>query len=105
MQCACGISLALKKAEQRFPGVLFRAIHDDTTVLGDTESIFSEKGARQQLAINLANVGSELHEGKAEAYGMTPEDRAQIPGDIKQPSAVWTDPETGVELVGYGIMD
>jgi hypothetical protein len=28
---------------------------------------FSEGGARQQLATDLANVGSELHEGKAEA--------------------------------------
>jgi hypothetical protein len=46
-----------------------------------------EGGARQRLATDLANVGSEFHEGKAEAYGMTPEDRAQIPVGVKQPSA------------------
>jgi hypothetical protein len=86
----------LKNVEQRFPGVLVRAIHDDTTILGDTEMIFSEEGARQQLATDLANVGSELHEGKAEAYEMTPEDRAQIPEGIKQPSETWTDPVTGI---------
>jgi hypothetical protein len=61
LQCACCISPALKTVEQRFPGVLVRAIHDDTTILGDTETIFSEGGARQQLATDLANVGSELH--------------------------------------------
>jgi hypothetical protein len=46
------ISSPLKNVEQRFPGVLVRAIHDDTTIFGDTETIFSE--------------------GKAEAYEMTP---------------------------------
>jgi hypothetical protein len=105
LQYACCISPALKNVEQQFPGVLVRAIHDDTTLLGDTETIFSEGGARQQLATDLANVGSELHEGKAEAYGMTPEDRAQIPEDIKQPSATWTDPVTGVQQVAFGIVD
>jgi hypothetical protein len=82
LQCACCISPALKNDEQRFPGVLVRAIHVETTILGDTESIFSVRGARQQLATDLANVGSELHEGKAEAYGLTLEDRAQIPGRV-----------------------
>jgi hypothetical protein len=72
LQCACCISPALKDIEQRFPGVLVHAIRDDTTILGDMESIFSEGGARQQLATDLANAGSELHEGKAEAYGLTP---------------------------------
>jgi hypothetical protein len=84
LQYACCISSALKNVEQRFPEVLVRAIHDDTTLLGDAETIFSEGGARQQLATDLASVGSELHEGKA--YGMTPEDRAQIPEGIKQSS-------------------
>jgi hypothetical protein len=79
-------------------------IHDDTTILGDTESIFSEGGARQQLATYLANVGSELHEIKTEAYGLTPEDRAQIPEVIKQPSTIWTNPVAGVQLVGHGIV-
>jgi hypothetical protein len=55
--------------------------------------IFSEEGVRQQLATDLANAGSKFHEGKTEAYGLTREDRAQIPEGIKQPSAVWTDPE------------
>jgi hypothetical protein len=82
--------------EQRFPKVLVRAIHDDTTILGDTKTIFSEGGARQKLTTDLANVGSELHEGKAEAYGMIPEDRAQSPEGIKQPFATWTDPVTGI---------
>jgi hypothetical protein len=95
----------LKNAEQRFPDVLVRTIHDDTTILGDAETIFSEGGARQQPATDLANVGSELHEGKAEACGMTPEERAQIPEGIKQPSATWTDPVTGVQRVGFGIKD
>jgi hypothetical protein len=95
----------LKNVEQRFPGVLVHATCDDTTFLGDTKTIFSEGGARQQLATDLTNVGSELHEGKAEAYGMTPEDRAQIPEGIKQPSAIWTDPVTGVKRVGFGIVD
>jgi hypothetical protein len=81
------------------------AIHDDTTLLGDAETIFCEGGARQQHATDLANVGSELHEGKAKAYGMTPEDRAQIPEGIKQPSATWTDPVTGIQQVGFGIVD
>jgi hypothetical protein len=36
---------------------------------------------------------------------MTPEDRAQIPEGIKQPSATWTDPVTGVQQVGFGIKD
>jgi hypothetical protein len=53
----------------------------------------------------LVNVGSELHERKAEAYGMTPEDRAQIPESIKQPSAIWTDSVTGAQQVGFGVMD
>jgi hypothetical protein len=75
------------------------------TVLGNTESIFSVGCARQQFATDLANIGSELHEGKAEAYGMTPKDRAQIPEGIKQPSAIWTDPETGSRQVGHGFMD
>jgi hypothetical protein len=57
----------LKNVEQRFPGVLVRAIHDDTTILKDTESIFNDEDARQQLATDLANVGRELHGGKAEA--------------------------------------
>jgi hypothetical protein len=96
LQYDFGISPALKNVEQRFPGVLVRAIDDDTTIIGDMESIFCEGGAWQQLATDLANVGSELHEGKAEAYGLTPKDRAQIPEGIEQPSAVWTDPETGV---------
>jgi hypothetical protein len=69
------------------------------------QTIFSEGGARQQLATDLANVGSELHEGKTEAYGMTPEDRAQIPEGIKQPSAIWTDPVTGIQQVGFGVKD
>jgi hypothetical protein len=47
--------------------------------------------ARQQHATDLDNVGSELRDGKAEAYGLTPEGRAQIPYGIKQPSAIWTD--------------
>jgi hypothetical protein len=52
---------------------------------------------RQQLATDLANVGSELFEGKVEeTYGLTPKDKAQIPEGIKQPSAVWTDPEIGM---------
>jgi hypothetical protein len=46
--------------------------------------------------LGIATVGSELHESKAEAYGMTPEDRAQIPEGIKQPSAIWPNPVTGV---------
>jgi hypothetical protein len=62
-------------------------------------------GARQQLATDLANVGRELHKGKAEAYGLNPEERVQIPEGIKQPSAIWTDPVTGVEQVGHGVMD
>jgi hypothetical protein len=62
----------------------------------------SARGARQQLATDPANFGSELHEGKAEAYGMTPEDRAQIP---EAPSATWTDPVTGVHQVGFDIVD
>jgi hypothetical protein len=66
------ITKALKNVENQFPEVLVRAIHDDTTLLGNAETIFREGGARQQLATDLANVGSELHEGKAEAYGMTP---------------------------------
>jgi hypothetical protein len=84
-----------EEIEQQFPEGFVRAIHDDTTILWDTESIFSEGGARQQLATNLANVGSELHEGKAEAYGLTSEHRAQISEGIKQPSAIWMDPVTG----------
>jgi hypothetical protein len=36
---------------------------------------------------------------------MTSEDRAQIPEDIKQPSATWTDPVTGVEQVSFDILD
>jgi hypothetical protein len=36
---------------------------------------------------------------------MTPDDRAQIPEGIKQPSATWTDPVTGVQQVGFGIKD
>jgi hypothetical protein len=79
LQYACCISPALKNAKQRFPGVLVRAIHDDTKILENTESIF-----REGFATDLANVGSELHEGKAEMYGMTPEDRAQIPEGIKE---------------------
>jgi hypothetical protein len=39
------------------------------------------------------------------AYRSTPEDRTQIPEGIKQPSAVWTIPETGDEFVDYGIMN
>jgi hypothetical protein len=76
LQYAFCNSPALKNAEQRFPGVLVRAILDDTKFWGDTESIFSEEGARQQLATNFASVGSELNEGKAEAYGLTPGERA-----------------------------
>jgi hypothetical protein len=105
LQCACYISPALKNVEQRFLGVPVHAIHDDTTILGYTETIFSEGGARQQLATDLANVGGELHEGKTEAYEMTPEDKAQIPEGIKQPSATWTDPVTRVQQVGFGIVD
>jgi hypothetical protein len=104
LQYACCNSPALKNVEQRFAGVLVRAIHDDTTIFGDTESIFSEGGARQQLATILANVGSELHEGEAEAYEAyewTPEDRAQIP----EASAIWTDLVTGVQQMGFGIVD
>jgi hypothetical protein len=71
LQCACGNSLALRNVEKRFPGVLVRAIHDDKIILGDTESIFSEGGVRQPLATDLVDVGSEPHEGKAEAYGLT----------------------------------
>jgi hypothetical protein len=105
LQYASCISPALKNVKQRFPGVLVRAIHDGATILGDKETIFSEGGARQQLATDLANVGSELHKGKAEAYGMTSTDRAQIPEGIKQPSATWTDPETGIQQVGFGVKD
>jgi hypothetical protein len=36
---------------------------------------------------------------------MTPKDRAQIPEGIKQPSATWTDPVTGVQQVGFSIKD
>jgi hypothetical protein len=36
---------------------------------------------------------------------MTPEDRAQIPEGIKQSSTTWTDPVTGVQQVGFGIVD
>jgi hypothetical protein len=36
---------------------------------------------------------------------MTPEDRAQIPEDIQQPSATWTDPVTGIQQVAFGIVD
>jgi hypothetical protein len=86
LQYTCCISLALKNVEQR-PRVLVRTIHDDTTILGDTESIFGEGSARQQLATDLSNVGVE-HEGKGEAYGLTPEDRDQILENIKQPSAI-----------------
>jgi hypothetical protein len=68
--------------------VLVRAFHHDATLLGDAETIFREGGARQQLATDLANVGSKIHEGKAEAYGMTPEDRARIPEGIKQSSKI-----------------
>jgi hypothetical protein len=105
LQYACCISSALKNVKQRFPEVLVRAIHDDTILFGDAEMIFSEGGARQQLATDLANVGSELHEGKAEAYGMTPEDRAQIPEGIKQSSKTWTNPVTWIQQVGFGIVD
>jgi hypothetical protein len=38
-------------------------------------------------------------------YGLTSNDRAQIPEGIKQPSTNWTDPVTGVELVGHGIVE
>jgi hypothetical protein len=70
-------------------------------ILGDAESIFSEGGARQQLSTDLANVGNELYEGKAEAYGMTPEDRAQIPEGIKQPSAIFDGPSDGGSAIGF----
>jgi phosphatidylethanolamine-binding protein (PEBP) family uncharacterized protein len=74
-------------------------------MLGDTESIFSEVDARQKLATDLANVGSELHESKAEANGLTSEVMAKISEGIKQPSAIWTDPVTEVEQIGFGVMD
>jgi hypothetical protein len=45
LQHACRISPVLENVEQRFAGILVCAIHDDTTLLGDTETIFSE-GAR-----------------------------------------------------------
>jgi hypothetical protein len=51
---------ALKSVAQRFSGVLVRAILDDATIIGDMESIFSEEGARQQLATDLANIGSNF---------------------------------------------
>jgi hypothetical protein len=34
LQYACCILPALKNVEQRFPEILVRAIHDDTTLLG-----------------------------------------------------------------------
>jgi hypothetical protein len=61
-------------------------------------------GARQQLATDLANVGSELR-GQGGGARNDPEDRAQIPEGIKQLSATWTDPVTGVQQVGFGIVD
>jgi hypothetical protein len=42
---AGAISEALQKLERDFPEVLVRAFHDDTTLLGDAETIFRE-GAR-----------------------------------------------------------
>jgi hypothetical protein len=36
---------------------------------------------------------------------MTLEDKAQIPEGIKQPSATWTDPVTGIQQVGFGVKD
>ena len=104
-QYGCVISPSLKNLEQQFAGIHVRAIHDDTTILGDTETIFKAGGAREQLAKDLSEVGSELHTGKAEAYGLTPADRAQIPVAIKQPSKTWADPETGAIQEGYGIID
>jgi hypothetical protein len=59
LQYACCISPALKNVEQRFPGVLVRAIHDDKTILGDTESNFSEGGTRQQLATEQGSATGE----------------------------------------------
>jgi hypothetical protein len=105
LQCACCISPALKNIEQRFLGVLVCAIYDDTTTLGIQSRSSARWGARQKLATDLANVGSELHEGKAEANGMATEDRALIPESIKQPFAIWTDPVTGVQQVGFGVKD
>ena len=78
-QYACVISPSLKNLEQPFAGIYVRAIHDDTTILGDTETTFKEGGARERLAKDFSDVGSELHTGKAEAYGLTSADRAQIP--------------------------
>jgi hypothetical protein len=104
LQYACCISPALKNLEQRFPGVLVRAIHDDTTLLGDKETIFSEGGARQQLATDLANVGSELHEGKAEAYGMT-QRQGSDPGGYQAAFRNLDGPSDGVQQVGFGIVD
>jgi hypothetical protein len=34
-----------------------------------------------------------------------PADRAQIPEGIKQHSAIWKDPVTGVQQVGFGVKD
>jgi hypothetical protein len=42
--CTPYFFVALKNVKQQFPGVLVRAIHDDTAFLGDKESIFSEGG-------------------------------------------------------------
>jgi hypothetical protein len=36
---------------------------------------------------------------------MTPEDRAQIPEGITQPSKIWTDPVTGIQQIGFGVVD
>jgi hypothetical protein len=85
LQYACCISPALKSVQQRFSGVLIRTIHDDTTILGDTESIFSKGGARGK-SLRPTSPTSALHEGKA--YELIPEERAQIRQGIKQPSAI-----------------
>ena len=98
------IDKSLKETERKYD-VTGSAIQDDSTIIGKTDDIFKDDGARASINQSLADIGNELREDKAEAYGLTPADREHIPAHIKQSFYETVDPSSTVATKHYGLVD
>ena len=84
------INAALKKTEEKFPGVTVRAIQDDCDIMGDPDLIFGtngDQGALQYLLDELKTAGLEPNVQKFQALA-TPTARDAVPNWLKQPSVI-----------------
>ena len=84
---------ALKQTEADSPGILARALQEDSVLGGPIVGLVGvdkKSGARATLTEGLSTV---RHPTKGKGYAVTPEGRALFPDDVEQPHYVVVQPD------------